>query len=127
LVCGHTVADLGSELRLTGRIDHIFCKFDPFVTFEWIGLKNYLKEPGKRQRGKWVTNVDVLFRFRQNDNRIHLVLVEWKYTESYQKAKVNQFSRSGTDRLEIYGPLLTRTSAKKNFRWQIYQTLGASF
>jgi hypothetical protein len=85
-------------------------KFDPFVTFEWIGLKNYLKEPGKRQRGKWVTNVDALFKFRQTDDQIHLVLAEWKYTESYQRAKVNQFSQSGTDRLEVYAPLLTHSA-----------------
>lgn len=81
----------------------------PFATFEWIGLKNYLKEPGGRVRGKYVTNVDALFRFRTKSGRIQLLLVEWKYKESYQEAKSTRYSSRGTDRLKIYAPFLSRS------------------
>ena len=59
----------------------------PYLSFEWIGLKDYLGEtrrkPGRRTRGAHYTSADFAFRFRQRDDRIHIILGEWKYTEYY--------------------------------------------
>ena len=59
----------------------------PYVSFEWIGLDDYLSEtrrkPGKRIRGANYTSADFAFRFRRTDGRIQIVLGEWKYTEYY--------------------------------------------
>jgi hypothetical protein len=59
----------------------------PYVSFEWIGLRDYLAEtrrkPGKRTRGAHYTSADFAFRFRRTDARIQIVLGEWKYTEYY--------------------------------------------
>jgi hypothetical protein len=74
----------------------------PHVTFEWIGRHNYLKEPGKRVRGKYVTSADVVLRFQDGCDRIHLVLVEWKYCEAYKPDHPCRTSKHGTDRTQIY-------------------------
>jgi hypothetical protein len=58
----------------------------PFLTFEWIGERAYLKERWG-SRGQNCTNVDVLFRYRSVDGKIHLVLAEWKYCEAYDSQK----------------------------------------
>lgn len=104
-VFGESFADVMEALPITADKQEAEA-VTPFLTFEWIGLKNYLKEPGVRQRGKYVTNVDIVMRFRQKDGKVHLVLVEWKYTESYTEATPNRFSERGTDRLKIYEPFL---------------------
>ncbi len=61
----------------------------PFIAFEWIGTRDYLREAKRkgmrRTRGANFTSADFAFRFRKNDGRIHLVLGEWKYTEDYGK------------------------------------------
>jgi len=77
----------------------------PFVTFEWIGERNYLGERVWGTRGAKCTNVDLIFRFRNSQNKIHLVLGEWKYCESYfSKKDYIRKSRKGTDRVAIYQP-----------------------
>jgi hypothetical protein len=73
-----------------------------------MGKRNYLNEPKWGQRGKNATSVDALFRFRTEHGEIRLLLVEWKYAESYQSAKVERVSRNGTNRLQLYGPLLNQ-------------------
>lgn len=59
----------------------------PYLVFEWIGTKDYLNEQKrkkiKRTRGANYTSADFVFRFRQEDGSIHLVIGEWKYTEEY--------------------------------------------
>jgi hypothetical protein len=59
----------------------------PFIAFEWIGTRDYLEEAKRkgmrRTRGANFTSADFTFRFQTNDNKIHLVLGEWKYTEEY--------------------------------------------
>lgn len=94
-------------------------EFCPCVTFEWMGRENYLNEPKWGQRGKNATSVDALFRFKTKDGRIKLLLVEWKYTESYLRAKIERFSKNGTDRLQLYGPLLNRPDSpvRPHFSW----------
>jgi hypothetical protein len=77
----------------------------PFVTFEWIGERNYLNERWG-SRGQNCTSVDVIFRFRTVDGKIHVVLTEFKYCESDEKAKYQHVSERGTDRVAIYRPHL---------------------
>ena len=59
----------------------------PYLSFEWIGLTDYLGEtrrkPGERTRGANYTSADFAFRFQRTDGRVQIVLGEWKYTEYY--------------------------------------------
>ncbi len=57
-----------------------------YLTFEYIGPKDYFGEsPGRdRVRGAGCTSVDAAFLHRASDGLVELVLIEWKYTESYR-------------------------------------------
>ena len=92
---------------------------DPFVAFEWIGIKNYLKELSRgkiasdieRSRGKGFTSADFAILFRRTDDKTQLILGEWKYTEEYRGKGSIQFSSSNTNRLDnIYLPFLLNNS-----------------
>jgi len=69
----------------------------PYMTFEWIGTKDYLGELfrklGVRTRGANFTSADFAFRFRRKDDKIQLVLGEWKYTEYYNSRDLGAPSR----------------------------------
>lgn len=79
-----------------------------YVTFEWIGQANYLGERisrnGKRTRGANFTSADAAVRFECEDGLQQIVLIEWKYTESYGSASLGA-AKSGTDRTATYYPL----------------------
>jgi hypothetical protein len=78
-----------------------------FVSFEWIGEKNYLGEKtrsGERTRGANFTSADAAVMFEREDGLRQIVLIEWKYTESYGDTSL-RFAPSGTDRTKIYAPL----------------------
>lgn len=60
----------------------------PFLAFEWIGMRNYLGETNWKTRGANCTSADFAFRFRTTDDKIQLVLGEWKYTEEYKGRKL---------------------------------------
>ncbi len=77
-----------------------------FAAYEWIGERNYLREPGQT-RGANRTSLDALMVAELDDERI-LLLIEWKYTESYRRGKSRARSQRGTDRIAIYRPLLNR-------------------
>lgn len=76
-----------------------------YVSFEWIGAENYLREKVrgqvKRSRGANFTSADAIVIFEDKQNQRHVVLIEWKYTESYSPTNM-RFSKNGTDRLQIY-------------------------
>lgn len=57
-----------------------------YLTFEYIGPTDYFGEsPGThRTRGAHCTSVDAAFVHRTRAGERELVLVEWKYTESYR-------------------------------------------
>ena len=82
-----------------------------YVTFEWIGVRNYLGEKiagGKpRTRGALFTSADAAVMFERMDGKRQVVLIEWKYTESYPGTSLRT-ARSGTDRTEIYRPFFER-------------------
>lgn len=79
-----------------------------FVSFEWIGQKNYLNERmkglQKRTRGANFTSTDAAVMFEKENGNKQIVLIEWKYTESYG-ATFLKISKNGTDRTMIYSPL----------------------
>ena len=61
---------------------------DQYVEFEWIGdpTQPYLDEQGKsgkRTRGANCTSADAAVRYRAANDGEHVVLIEWKYCESY--------------------------------------------
>ena len=82
-----------------------------FVAFEWIGLTNYLGEKirsgSQRTRGANFTSADAAVMFERSDGIRQIVLIEWKYTESYGRQS-KEISSSGTDRKRIYAPLYDR-------------------
>lgn len=57
-----------------------------YLTFEYIGPTDFFGEAagGERVRGARCTSVDAAFLHRAADGLRELVLVEWKYTESYR-------------------------------------------
>ena len=81
-----------------------------FISFEWIGEENYLQErtpqSGKRTRGANCTSTDAAVMFMRSDHKQQIVLIEWKYTESYGSNPL-AVSKSGTDRLSIYQPIFS--------------------
>jgi hypothetical protein len=72
-----------------------------FVAFEIVGEKNYLREKGGHGRGKKSTSIDAVMCAHMIDGTKKLVLIEWKYTECFDK-KDKRKSDHGTDRVAIY-------------------------
>ena len=85
-----------------------------FVSFEWIGDRNYLGEKkaknATRSRGANFTSADAVVRFRDLKGEVQVVLIEWKYTESYSPVNL-MVAKSGTNRLGIYEHLLRSTDS----------------
>ncbi len=88
-----------------------------YITFEWIGLENYLGEKippsGKRTRGANCTSADAAVMFKRSDGKQQMVLIEWKYTESYRSVDL-KVSPSGTDRRKIYKPFYLQNDCPLN-------------
>jgi hypothetical protein len=88
-----------------------------YVSFEWIGQENYLGEKvaknGQRSRGANCTSADSIVMFERKDKKRQVVLIEWKYTESYG-GNFLKFSKSGTDRTEIYRHLFEKADCPIN-------------
>jgi hypothetical protein len=87
------------------------------VVPEWIGCRNYLGERGERRRGQFATSADFLLALVDHRGDKHGVLLESKYTETYQSGRWRIHSERGTDRAAIYrldyqrpgGPFLPTT------------------
>lgn len=82
-----------------------------YVSHEWIGRDNYLHEKigqnGKRTRGALFTSADAAVMFECVDGTRQIVLIEWKYTESYS-SEDKAVAASGTNRTAIYRHLYER-------------------
>ncbi len=82
-----------------------------FLALEWIGKENYLGERGgkrgRRTRGAYYTSADAAVMFQCKDKKKQIVLIEWKYTESYRPTSL-KISESGIDRTKIYEHLFQR-------------------
>jgi hypothetical protein len=72
---------------LLGTADVLEVEPGRFLTFEFIGPTDYFGEAptGERVRGARCTSVDAAFCHRTVDGVTELVLLEWKYTESYPR------------------------------------------
>jgi hypothetical protein len=91
---------------------------EQFVTFEWIGKDDYLGETvnarnKKRSRGANCTSADAAVKFERADGKQQVVLIEWKYTESYSGTSL-KFAQSGRDRTTIYKSLFERADCPIN-------------
>ncbi len=99
--------DVKEVLPIIG--DQVGSQSQGFIGFEWIGGQNYLNErvmkSGKRYRGRYSTSADFVFRFKDINDKIHVVLGEWKYTE-YYSCKSMAINSNGTNRIEIYQQVL---------------------
>jgi hypothetical protein len=88
-----------------------------YIACEWIGKRNYLHEKtshnGKRTRGANFTSADAAVMFEQTGGKRQIVLIEWKYAESYGGTSL-KFAKSGTDRTAIYKPLFKRDDCPIN-------------
>ena len=102
------------------------------VAFEWIGQQDHLGE--RRgfigQRGRYTTSVDALLVATRADGGRTGILVEWKFTESYDRPV--PFRGPGSkDRREVYraryesprGPFLRRPPIEAHFHEPHYQIL----
>lgn len=97
-------------------IDHMLpTEAGRYVAFEWIGAQNYLGEKvrGARTRGANCTSADAAVMFARNDGTRQIVLIEWKYSESYS-SKPLAIADSGTDRTAIYAHLYERADCPLN-------------
>jgi hypothetical protein len=75
-----------------------------YVSFEWIGQDDYLNEKGgnkTRSRGANCTSADAAVMFQHENGQIQMVLIEWKYTESYSRTNL-EIAASGKSRAKIY-------------------------
>ncbi len=88
-----------------------------YVSFEWIGEKNYLGEiisrNSKRTRGANFTSADAAVMFTHANGQRQIVLIEWKYTESYGGTFL-KVAKSGKDRTTIYAHLYNRVDCPLN-------------
>lgn len=87
---GQTVTDPDRLVAAFGALLDIgeVLEIEPgrFLTFEYIGDTDYFGEAvhGECTRGARCTSVDAAFLHRAEDGKVELVLVEWKYVESYR-------------------------------------------
>lgn len=88
-----------------------------YISFEWIGEENYLGEKtgksAQRTRGANFTSADAIIMFEREDGLRQIVLIEWKYTESYSSTSYKT-SKSGTDRTAIYRHLFEQADCPIN-------------
>lgn len=79
---GATDRSGGARLSPYDATDH--------VVFEWQGLNDHFGEWSERtRRGSMATSSDAAIRYRSVDGTIEMALVEWKYTESYDKDRLD--------------------------------------
>lgn len=79
----HVTGDQVAEVR---PIEPSRAGKDWYVTFEWIGERDYLneaKEGAQRKRGANATAADAAVLYRTQEGATCLLLIEWKYTEKY--------------------------------------------
>ena len=80
----------------------------PFVEFEWVGdpSEDYLNEGLNRTRGANATSADAAMAYGRADGGKTLVLIEWKYTESYS-TQYRGAGRQGETRRKRYQELFS--------------------
>lgn len=114
---GQMVTDPSRVVRAFGDLLGIgeVLQIEPgrYLTFEYIGPTDFFGEVpgGRRIRGAHCTSVDAAFLHRGLDGVVELVLVEWKYTESYPARRPDpekdavRFKRYGAAFADPEGPV----------------------
>lgn len=93
-----------------------------FIEFEKTGIKPVGSEKSI-QRGANSTSIDALMVGEKENSQRVLVLIEWKYTESYTNNSL-LISESGKNRLQVYEDLLEDGNSPiscKNFEYLFYE------
>jgi hypothetical protein len=102
---------------------------DRFLTFEYIGPTDYFNDApaGTRVRGAHCTSVDAAFLHRTSDGVVELVLLEWKYTESYRARPAEpvkdrtRWERYGAAWNDPTGPILPALPFEQILQEPFYQ------
>jgi hypothetical protein len=102
-----------------------------FIEFEWVGdpAIELIGEGHPRTRGANATSVDAAAAFVDRNKRKHLVLIEWKYTESYQgseKIARNKFDdgKHGEKRRQRYTKLFNAAGGPIDTSRVVLEDLG---
>jgi len=68
----------------------------------------------------------LIFRFRNNDGQIHVILGEWKYTEEYKNTKCKALGSSGATRLRIYKPMHKDSGLRlvRNIKYEVWDQIA---
>ena len=104
------------------------------IAFEWIGIDDYLQEThgNPRERGRFCTSADALLVAVRADGGRTAIVVEWKFTEVYDKPVAVRTKT--TDRREVYraryeadgSPFVERPILDAYFHEPHYQLLRQS-
>ncbi|MCD8207008.1 MAG: hypothetical protein LUD72_03625, partial [Bacteroidales bacterium] len=80
-----------------------------YIAFEVIGKNNLLDERG-RKRGMVCTSIDALIRAKEKEGEICIILIEWKYTESYNRREdKSDEGKTGKNRMQRYNKLIQKS------------------
>lgn len=82
-----------------------------FISFEAVSDNDLLNE-GRPTRGSNCTSIDALILAKNNDGKIILIPMEWKYTEFYDNTDKSS-QASGIIRLNRYSKLINESSQLK--------------
>lgn len=86
-----------------------------YIAFEWFPPTDYLNESkgGVKSRGAHSTSVDAAIKY-QVGSQIRLLLIEWKYTESYANVRASDSLKGDTTRNQRYHNLWRRPHGPLN-------------
>lgn len=113
---------------ITGRTDisemlRLECDKNPqYISFEVVSAADHLNEKCS-SRGKYCTSIDAAMLALLNDGTKLLIMIEWKYTESYARNdksveldpnKPMQPEARGIERLKRYSDLITKSKFLKS-------------
>lgn len=113
---------------ITGRTDiaemlRLECDTNPqYISFEVVSEADHLNEKCS-SRGKYCTSIDAAMLALLNDGKKLLIMIEWKYTESYGRddksvesdpGKPMQLEAKGITRLKRYSDLITKSEYLKS-------------
>ncbi len=91
-----------------GVVEALPIEPERYLTFEYIGPTDFFGEvpDGERVRGARCTSIDAAFLHRTSDGLVELVLIEWKYTEAYDRPRTPDPAKDAV-RWQRYGDALT--------------------
>lgn len=115
----HLTGDIGLKMKvIESRHDR-----DELIAFEWFPETDYLNESvgGMRSRGANATSVDAALIYSYQD-QVKLLLIEWKYIESYSHQRPLRTLSGDPTRLKRYHNLWKRPHGplKQDLRFTLH-------